>query len=72
MTNENTPSNDLDNDLIGEEIHPFGAEWIAAHLLAIIIFLEDKFGDTAGHVIGGIAADLLKEFTNPEQETAPE
>ena len=64
--------NDLDNDLIEETTVEFGAEWIAAHLLAIIIFLEDKFGDTAGHVIGGVAADLLKEFNSVAEENAPE
>jgi hypothetical protein len=64
MTNEH---NDLDNDLVNEqETMELGIEWIAAHLLSIIIFLEDKFGDEAGHMIGAVAADLLTQFTGEQ------
>lgn len=65
MTNEH---NDLDNDKIQEEVE-LGIEWIAAHLLSIIIFLEDKFGDEAGHMIGAVAQDLLSQFTEKEQDS---
>lgn len=66
MTEENNTHNDLDNDQAMLEV---GVEWIAAHLLAIIIFLEDKFGDDAGHYIGKVAADLLQQFAEGEQDS---
>lgn len=65
MTNEH---NDLDNDQIQEQME-IGIEWIAAHLLAIIILLEDKFGDEAGHAIGEVAQNLMSQFNGEEQDS---
>ena len=67
MTNENENiSNDLDNDQVQMEI---GIEWIAAHLLSIIMFLEDKFGATAGYDIGNVASNLMAQFNGEEQDS---
>ena len=66
--NNETPTNDLDNDLENGVVE-FGIEWVAAHLLAIIIFLENKFGDDAGHTIGAVAADLLEQFKEEDSDS---
>jgi len=68
MTNEEHQHNDPDNDLITDDME-IGLEWIAAHMLAIIIFLENKFGDDAGHAIGAIADNLLTQFKEEEQDS---
>lgn len=69
MTEKTTPTNDLDNDISSEEVIEFGIEWIAAHLLSIIILLEDKFGEEAGHTIGAVAQNLIEQFTEEEQDS---
>lgn len=68
MTEENNTHNDLDNDLLDDGFE-VGLEWIAAHLLAIIIFLENKFGNDAGHIIGEIASNLLTQFKEDGQDS---
>lgn len=68
MTEENNTPNDLDNDLLAQETG-IGLEWIAAHLLSVIIFLEDKFGNDAGYAIGETAANLLAQFKEEEQDS---
>ena len=59
--------NDLDNDM--EETMDIGMEWIAAHLLATIMFLENKFGNDAGFVIGEIAENLIAQFKEAEPDS---
>ncbi len=68
MTEENNTPNDLDNDLLAQDTD-IGIEWIAAHLLSIIIFLENKFGDDAGYAIGEIAGNLLTQFKEEEPDS---
>ena len=36
-------------------------KWIAAHLLSVIVYLEDRFGPQAGEMISGVADAILSQ-----------
>lgn len=40
--------------------------WIAAHLLAILIYLEDRFGPQGGETVATIASSILDSRTTQE------
>ena len=66
ITPEETPSDYLDDpeyrSLITQN------EWLAAHLLAALIFLEEKFGAENGESIAQLAKSIYSKFMVGHEE----
>jgi hypothetical protein len=65
MPTQPTPEDFLDDPEYRSMIT--GAEWLAAHIMAVLIFLEEKFGAENGEQIAAIAAAVYGKFGPTEE-----
>lgn len=54
--NEPQVSMDLSLDELSKE-----HKWVTAHLLSVIVYLEDRFGPAAGEMISGVADAIINQ-----------